>query len=935
MKTPPPVRPAVESEPARWQRLQQLFHEALALAEAPRAAFVEAACADDPVLRAELQRLLAAAAAADTPISQAIGAAAAQWVAAAVQARIGQRLGPWRLTAHHADGGMGAVYRAERDDGRYTQQVAVKLLNPAYAGTQARARLEAERRILARLEHPHIARLLDAGSTDDGVPYLVMEFVDGEPIDAWCDRHGADTATRLRLFAQVCRAVDHAHRCLVVHRDLKPSNILVDTEGRPRLLDFGIARLLDEASGVTRTGERVLTPSHASPEQITGGVVTTATDVYALGVLLYDLLAGKPPYGGADTPAATLARQIVETEPPRPSSAVADTRGVSSRRLARLHERGEHLTPQRLARELEGDLDNIVLMALRKEPERRYATAAALADDVERFLAQRPVRARPDTLGYRSSKFVRRHRVAVPVSALALLLALGGAASFTWRVTQERDRALAAEASARAAEARARRAADFTASVLENTGANREAARQVSVSTLLEQAAARVDQELGDEPEVAMRMRIAIGAALHSWGSYDAAMKELTQALDDARRRGAEGERDQAETMRLLGTVTHDLGQLELSLDWARQAAALYRRVGDAGEHAAALLDLALGLNGVRRRAEAQPVFREALARMRQAHPGDHDDTAWLLNNMAWGLHAMGRFDEAAPLYEEAVAMQRRLGAALVDLGQTQSNLAGLYFDRGDLGAAEDLWTQVLAQYESVFGQDGHAAVARSQGLVAMVAIERGEVALALQMAQASLATQTRLVGEHHRWTARAMHGYARALLAAGRLDEAERWLRRARATLDPLVSARHAERVGHHLTGARIALARGTPAELKRAERELRAGLARIAALPSPDRVPRDAMELALAQALARQGRRDEGRAVAEAALARMRQTLPAGHWRRLLAEAAIGLPPLQAAATPEAVALARQTLVTLRERTGPEAPAVHELEQSLAMVR
>jgi serine/threonine protein kinase len=381
---------------------------------------VAEATADDPALGAELRRLLtqdAAAATGDAAVRDAIGRAAARLVSERQDRRLGERLGPWRIVAHLADGGMGAVYRGVRDDGRYVQQVAVKLLNPAFASADAKARLETERRILARLEHPAIARLLDGGSTDDGVPYLVMEFVDGEPIDTWCDQQGLDTAARLRLFVQVCRAVDHAHRNLVVHRDLKPSNILVDTEGRPRLLDFGIAKLVDGAPGVTRTGEVVLTPSHASPEQITGGTVTTATDVYALGVLLYDLLTGRLPYGGAGTPAAALAREIVETEPPRPSAAVTD--GGSSRRLAAARARGERLTPQRLAQELSGDLDNIVLMALRKEPDRRYPTAADLADDIERSLADLPVRARRDTLGYRATKFLRRHPVAVPVSALA------------------------------------------------------------------------------------------------------------------------------------------------------------------------------------------------------------------------------------------------------------------------------------------------------------------------------------------------------------------------------------------------------------------------------------------------------------------------------------------------------------------------------------
>ena len=908
-------------EPGRWERLQRLFHQAQALPEDQRAAFVATACPDDLPLRGELRRLLAAASSDSDTVRAAIGGAAASLIETSAQGRIGRRLGPWRLVAHHADGGMGAVYRAERADGEYQQQVAVKLLNPAYATDDAKARLSAERRILARLEHPHIARLLDGGSTDDGVPYLVMEFVDGEPIDAWCDRHGSSTAQRLRLLAQVCRAVEHAHRNLVVHRDLKPSNILVDGQGQPRLLDFGIAKLLDDSPGVTRTGERVLTPSHASPEQITGGPVTTATDVYALGVLIYDLLAGKPPYGGGDTPAATLARQIVETQPPRPSTAVT---GGSSRRLAAARERGERLTAERLARELAGDLDNIALMALRKEPERRYTSAAALAEDIDRCLAHLPVRARPDTLGYRSSKFLRRHRVAVPVTAVALVMALGGAAAFTWQLADERDRALAAEASARSAAA-------FTASVLENTSAARDAAREVSVQTVLERATARVGSELSDEPEVATRMRLAIATAFHSWGAYDEALQALQPALDEARARGPAGERDLAEVLTLLGTVTHDLGQMQTSLDWTRQAEAVWRRVGNAAEQASALSDLALALNGLRLRTEAEPVFRDALAKMREAHPGDHDDIAWLLNNLAWGLHAMGRLDEAQPLYEEAVAMQRRMGTALVDRSQTQNNLAGLYYDRGEMDRAEQLWREVLAQFESVYGAGGHAAVARGQNLLAVVAIDRGQFDAALQLTGQALATNVRLLGENHRWTATTLQSHGVALLRAGQLDEAERHLLQAQAIRRDLLPPAHAGHVGSFLGLARLGLARNTAAGAAQAERALREALAIIDALPSPDRVPLDAVELTLARALALQGQRAEAGRLATGVVARMQAQKAASHWRRRAAEAVVGLPPFVAVATPQAVALAQQTRGALGEQLGPQAPVVQDIEAGL----
>ncbi len=912
--------------PERWQQLQQLFHAALALDPAERTAWADAACPDDLALREELRRLLAAEGTADSAIEHAIGDAAAQLVAMGRQEREGARLGPWRLVAHHADGGMGAVYRAMRDDGRYEQQVAIKLLNPAAVGEAARARLEAERRILARLEHPHIARLLDGGSTDDGVPYLVMEFIDGQPIDRWCDAQGADTSTRLGLFVQVCRAVDYAHRNLVVHRDLKPGNILVDAEGRPRLLDFGIAKLLDDAPGVTGTVDRALTLSHASPEQVTGASVTTATDVYALGVLLYDLLAGMPPYGGAGTPSATLARQIVETNPPRPSAAVFS--GGSSRRLVQAGERALHLTPQRLSRELAGDLDNIVLKALRKEPERRYASAAALADDVERYLAHMPVQARPSSVGYRTAKFLRRHPVAVPASALAVVLALGSAGAFTWRLAAERDRAVAAEAAAK-------KVAKFTASVVRSTGADQEANRTLPVQALLERAAARVDAELAGEPEVATRLRTALGDAMMSWGEYDKAQQQLEAALASARGRGAAGERDAAEAMQLLGVVTHDLGQLERSLDWARQAEMLFRRVGGAAEHASALGDVAISLNALRRRDEAAPVFREAIARLREAHGGsDHEDIAWLQNNLAWGLHARGRLDEAEPLYVEALAMQRRLGISQATLSQTQNNLAGVYYDRGRLDAAEQLWRDVLQQYEQVFGAQGHAAVARGQAMVALVEIERGHWDQAVRLMEAAVATNQRLLGERHRWTAGTLMRLGVALLGAGRIEEAHDRLRQAAAIEREVLPPVHASHAHTRLALARLASARSTAQGLAQAERLLREALDQIAALPSADRVPLDAVELELARTLALQGQVEPGRAIYAAVVQRMRESLPQNHWRRLAAEAAFALPPwVERPTAPELIRI-QQMLTQLRALTGKDADAVRRIEQAMARV-
>lgn len=913
----------------RWQRLQELFAQGCALPLSQQAAFAAQACTDDEPMAHELARLLALDVAgrsggdAGDIAAQALAHAAAQWTGGTRQSLVGQRLGPWQVVAHHADGGMGAVYRGERADGSYEQAVAIKLINPAMLSAGGRQRLLQERQILARLAHPHIARLLDGGETADGMPYLVMEFVDGLPIDAWCRARRSSVAERLQLMIKVCHAVDHAHRNLVVHRDLKPGNILVDALGEPRLLDFGIAKLVDVPGGVTASAARPLTPSHASPEQVSGAPITTATDVYALGVLLYDLLTGRLPHAESTDNPAALARAIVETEPPRPSRAVTSTASGTSREQA-TQRRGERLTQQRLARELEGDLDNIVLMALRKQPERRYASAAALADDLARHMAHLPVRAQPDTLAYRARKFVRRHPVAVPSSALSLLAALAAALLFTWRLAEERDRALVAEA-------RTAKAAAFVGSLLQQTGASDDAERKVSVPQLLQRAARKLDEDLRQEPEVAVRVRLGLGAALHSWGELDDALKVLQQAVSTARTM-PDGEHELAKGLETLSTVQHDRGELGAALQLSRDADAIWRRIGTPWEQAQSLGAIAMGLNSLRRRDEAEPVFRDAIERMRAVHPDGHLEIAWLLNNLAWGLHAMGRLDEAAPVYEQAVAMQQRLQAPRVELAQTLNNLAGLYYDRGDLGAAQRIWHEALATFEDVFGAEGHAAVARGRNLLAMVALDRGRVDEALRLSRQARDMLLRLQGEQHRWTAAAIRGHGAALLAAGHLDEAEQAFARALTVQQAVLPAGHADQIGSHLNLGLVALRRGGAAQWRRAEQSLRTAWSLIEGIRSPDRLPVDRVLGRLAEALARQGRHEEATAWLLRLQAWQRENRPPGHWRRRAWAVLQTLPPFQPRVSAEARDRAQVELERLRVDLGPQAPTVREIERALA---
>ena len=423
-------------DPGRWRRVKDLYQAARERPAESREGWLADACGDDRELEREVRSLLAAAEApADflrppsTWAARRIDEMAPETPAGGdpdseAPHLEGQALGPYRIERRVGQGGIGSVYLATRDDA-FRKQVAVKVIRRGMATAEVLARFRGERQILASIEHPHIARLIDGGATSDGRPYLVMEYIEGQPIDRYCDRRRLGIRARLELFLGVCEAVEVAHRNLVVHRDLKPGNLLVTDDGTPKLLDFGIAKILDPdlVDGLTlatRAGTRLLTPEFASPEQLTGERVTTASDLWSLGALLYLLLAGRTPFELGGGSLAELARRVDEGEPQRPSAAVAEAGDERARALAERRS----TTPAELARALRGDLDTIVLEALRRDPERRYASAGALAADIRRHLADLPIEARPDTLGYRAGKFVRRHRPAVAATALAVVATL-------------------------------------------------------------------------------------------------------------------------------------------------------------------------------------------------------------------------------------------------------------------------------------------------------------------------------------------------------------------------------------------------------------------------------------------------------------------------------------------------------------------------------
>jgi serine/threonine protein kinase/Flp pilus assembly protein TadD len=414
-----------------------LFEAALGREPGERARFLAEACAEDSELRAQVEKLITAHQEKATVLQETLveGSPPAPDPDAPAEGRL---IGPYRIIGQLGEGGMGAVYLAARDDAEYHKRVAIKVIRPGMNAQIVVRRFLSERQILASLDHPNIARLLDGGTTEDGRPYFVMDYIEGVPITSYCERQKLSIAERLKLFRQVCSAVSYAHRNLIIHRDLKPGNILVTADGAPRLLDFGIAKLLNpELSGqtdITVLGHAPMTIDYASPEQVRGDAITTASDVYSLGVMLYELLTGRRPYTFKNRVPREIERVICEEEPARPSTSIekSDTsRGLFGKTQVIAAQREAEKSQMR--RELVGDLDNIVLMAMRKEPQRRYSSVEQLSEDIRRYLEGRPVIATRDTFSYRAGKFIRRNRVAVLAAALTILALIAGIAATLWQ----------------------------------------------------------------------------------------------------------------------------------------------------------------------------------------------------------------------------------------------------------------------------------------------------------------------------------------------------------------------------------------------------------------------------------------------------------------------------------------------------------------------
>jgi serine/threonine-protein kinase len=613
---------------------------------------------------------------------------------------------------------MGNVYLAERADAEFRQQVAIKVVRPGMETEEILGRFSRERQILADLEHPNIAKLLDGGTTPDGLPYLVMEYVGGEPITRYSDHHRLSVNDRLRLFLIVCAAVQHAHRNLVVHRDLKPENILVTEAAIPKLLDFGIAKILAPPKdagdvGTTRTGVRPMSPVYASPEQVTGGVITTSTDVYSLGLLLYELLTGERAQILATLSPAEIERAVCEEQPERPSAAVrplqpraagAEALNPEERAAAR------SMNPDYLRRTLSGDLDNIVMKALNKEPERRYGSVEELSNDIERHLSGFPVQARPETVAYRTAKFVRRHTVGVAAAALVVLSVMAGMAGTLWQARvarQERDRAQAEAATAE-------QVADFLTDLFRASDPTETLGDTILVRQILERGRLRIGETLDDQPEIRATMLIVLGQVYRNLGRYQDARALLEEALTLRRRVYGSQDARVAANLLSLSNVASAERRFEDAMPLLREALDTYRVVaahgGGGREDQLEVARTLLVLGEVRREVggpdSAVAEVREALEIRRNLLGDGHPDVVAAMGVLAFTLRTTGRLDEAEALYRDVLEKQRAWGdTALALLPFTMNNLAYLLRRKEDYEAAETLYREAMSIHEGIWGE--------------------------------------------------------------------------------------------------------------------------------------------------------------------------------------------------------------------------------------
>jgi eukaryotic-like serine/threonine-protein kinase len=735
----------------QWVKLKEVFNRALQLKGEERIAFLENNCDKDPILLNEIKSLLLA-----HETSGAIDHSPDQLKTSVLShlkshGMIGKRIGAYCITGELGYGGMGTVYLGERADGKFSQKVAIKLLRNIFTSEEQTRRFIAERQILATLNHENIARLYDGGITNEGQQYFIMEYVEGQPIDKYCNDKKLTYRERLNLFLDVCDAVHYAHRKLIVHRDLKPGNILVTNEGKVKLLDFGIARILNTSEilsnrmQVTPTGLLPLTPNYASPEQVRGELITIASDIYQLGIILFELLTCQRPYDVTNKTPSETERLICDEEHLKPSQILSkhhDLKGEKREKYYNLSVLPDQSKLRKLRRRLQGDLDTIVMQAIRKEPIRRFDSVEQFAADIRRYLSGRPVSAHPDTWTYRSRKFIQRHRLGVLAMVSVILLIIVYAITITWqsKITQ------AALHEARKEKIKSKQVVEFMMGMFEAGNPAESRGSTLTANDLLKRGIEKAEA-LSDQPEVQAEMFDVAGNVYRNLGEYQKALPLMERTLEIRSSLLSSSHPDVAKSHFNLAAVLHDLGEYRKSFEHYSAAADLFRSIPgyESPEYATSLHNLAVASHNqmaiddirkaLRMRLEllgpdhpdvgesylaignyylqendyynAENYFATSLALVRQYDQQHTPQTAGILHNIGNGFRVLGDLDQAQLILQDVLIIYNSLYEGThTNIALAKKSLADVFRDKEDYPNAEDMYEKALAALHEAVGDD-------------------------------------------------------------------------------------------------------------------------------------------------------------------------------------------------------------------------------------
>ena len=781
--------------PEKWLEVKEIFNAALDLPAAERYSFIDERCADNE-LREEVNALLASSDEAEYFIEDPAFTRVANLVTAEkMPSYIGKQIGSYKIEREIGKGGMGAVYLARRADKEFDKKVAIKLIKRGFDTDEIIERFRHERQILAALEHPNITRLIDGGSTADDLPYLVMDYVEGLPLNKYCAVNEVSLDERLNIFLKICSAVTYAHQNLIIHRDLKPSNVIVSEDGTPKLLDFGIAKLTAPNSsatlGTAQTTFRVMTPEYASPEQVSGQVVTTASDIYSLGVVLYELLTGARPFRIRTSSAEEISRIITDTAPTRPSESLRRGEEEKARRGVDEWRRRGDTQSDKIASKvsssaLRGDLDNIILMAMRKEPERRYSSVEQFAEDIRRYQNGLPVIAREDSFGYRAEKFVKRNKAGV-AAGLGIALSLVGGLIATSRqakiAKKQRDRALRETA-------KAERINQFLQKMLSSADP-REQGKDVKVIEVLGEAAQSIENDFADQPEITADLHTTIGTTYLSLGLLESAENHLQKALDIRLAHFPRRTGEVAVILNKFGKLLQVKGDLKSAEPFYREALETLRFLRKETEVAKVLNNLGYltALEGKNR--EAIRIHTEELEIRRALFGENHPDVAKTLGSLATIFGILGEKRKTESLHRQALAILRRYySEEHPDVIAEMARLASvLIWD--DKNESERLFRKVLDLRRKTLGEN-HPDVAWTVYDLAFLNAERGDYAESEKRAREVLAMRGSGLTDEHPVTSSSFLLLGRSLLAQDKPAAARHALEECLALRRKTLSGNH-----------------------------------------------------------------------------------------------------------------------------------------------